>query len=83
MIRWRGDRVVVNPFSHTATKSGIILPKTDDKMRTGQVIGVGSGVKDINVGDVVYFLKWVGNPIRVDGIEAVIFSAYHVIGFPC
>ncbi len=82
-IRWAGDRVVVEPFKHSETKSGILIPeKAETKMRTGRVIGVGSKVKGIKPGDIIYFLRWVGNPISVGNIEAIYFSSYHAIGFP-
>jgi len=83
MIRWLNDRVIVNPFKQTETKSGIIFPnKVQSKMKTGQVLGVGAKVKDIKIGDIVFFLRWVGNPITVDNIEAIYFSSYHIIGTP-
>jgi len=83
MIRWLRDRVVVEPILETETRSGIIIPdKVEIKMRTGRVIGIGAEVKDISVGDIIYFLRWVGNPITVDNKPAITFSAYHVIGLP-
>jgi len=83
MIKWRGDRVVVEPAKQTETRSGIIFPDASKaKMRTGLVIGVGPEVYFIRPGDIVYFLKWVGSPITVDNKDAITFSAYHIIGFP-
>lgn len=82
-VRWLRDRVIVEPFKQTETQGGIIIPdKIEAKMKTGQVIGVGEEVKDIFFGDIVYFLRWVGNPISVNNVDAIYFSAYHIIGLP-
>ena len=83
MIRWSKDRVVVKPIRQTETKSGIIIPeKVETKMQVGEVLGVGPDAKGLKVGDIVYFLKWVGQPIYVDNTDAIYFSAYHIIGTP-
>jgi co-chaperonin GroES (HSP10) len=56
------DKIVVSVgpvASNQVTDGGICLPQTydDGTVSTGTVLSVGSGVKDIQVGDVVFFEK--------------------------
>lgn len=64
------------------TASGIVLPETaGEKPQKGEVIAVGrdeildSGktrVAPCGVNDVVYYKKWGGNEIKVDGKEYIL-----------
>jgi len=81
MIRWTKDRVIVEVLENK--KTGILFPaNVQPKMQTGRVLGVGAKAHGIKTGDIIYFLKWVGNPIVVDNKDAICLSAYHIIGQP-
>lgn len=64
------------------TASGIVLPETaGEKPQKGKVISVGADeildngskrVAPCRVGDVVYYKKWGGNEIKVDGKENIL-----------
>src|SRR3989338_1335511 len=64
------------------TASGIVLPETaGEKPQKGRVISVGADeildngskrVAPCKVGDTVYYKKWGGNEIKVDGKEHIL-----------
>lgn len=56
------NRILIDPTPvETVTKSGIILtPKPDEKSTYGTVVSIGKEVKEVKIGDVVHFNKYVG-----------------------
>ena len=49
------------------TKIGIVLPSTKEiRYKLGEVVGIGD-VKDIKVGDKIYYDKMGESEIRIDG----------------
>jgi chaperonin GroES len=78
VIRPLHDRIVVLPEEkETVSKGGIIIPDTaQDKPMKGKVVAVGKGLvmetgirapMDIEIGDTVYYGKYAGTEMRVDG----------------
>jgi chaperonin GroES len=74
------DNVLVKPLdADTKTASGILLPDTvKEKPTKGKVMAVGTGGHDekgnkiefaVKVGDTVYYKKWGGNEIKINGEE--------------
>lgn len=74
------DNVLVKPLEPEAkTASGILLPDSvKEKPTKGKIMALGTGGHDekgnkiefmVKVGDVVYYKKWGGNEIKVDGEE--------------
>ena len=74
------DNVLVKPLdADTKTASGILLPDTvKEKPTKGKVMAVGTGGHDekgnkiefaVKVGDTVYYRKWGGNEIKINGEE--------------
>lgn len=72
--------VLIKPQeAETKTSSGIILPESaQEKPAMGTVLAVGDEMvlengktikSPVKVGDVVYFKKWGGDDIKIDGKE--------------
>jgi len=89
-IRPLYDRVVVRRTeSETTTKGGIVIPDSaTEKPSMGEVLAVGNGkvtdsgdlrALDVKVGDTVYFGKYSGTEIKVDGEELLIMREDDII----
>lgn len=85
------DRIVVRQAdAEEKTKSGILLPDAaKEKPTKGKVIAVGPGkLSDkgkrmeigIRVGDSVYYGKYSGTEVEIDGIKYVILRESDVLG---
>ncbi len=85
------DRVVVKPMeAEEKTASGIYLPDAaKEKPTKGKVISVGPGKTDDNgarmalnvkAGDTVYYGKYSGNEIEMDGDKYVILRETEILG---
>lgn len=85
------DRVLVKRIeSEEKTKSGIIIPDTaKEKPQEGEIIAVGSGLRqengtviplDVKVGDRVLFGKWSGTEIKVDGEDYLVMKESDIMG---
>jgi chaperonin GroES len=90
-LRPLSDRVIVKQSeAEEKTKSGIVLPDTaKEKPTKGKVIAVGPGKLDdkgkpmelgIRTGDTVYYGKYSGTDIEVDGQKYVILRESDVLG---
>jgi chaperonin GroES len=78
------DRVVIKRVEEEVTKTptGIIIPDTaKEKPQIGEVVAVGEGKMlengnivplKVKVGDKVYFSKYAGNEVKIDGEELII-----------
>ena len=85
------DRVVVRRIeAEEKTKGGIIIPDTaKEKPAEGEIIAVGSGVRDdhgkivpldVKVGDRVLFGKWSGTEVKLNGEDLLIMKESDVMG---
>jgi chaperonin GroES len=85
------DRVIVKQSeAETKTASGIVLPDTaKEKPTKGKVIAVGPGKLDdkgkpmeigLRAGDTVYYGKYSGTDVEVDGQKFVILRETDVLG---
>ncbi len=85
------DRVLVRRIeADEKTAGGIIIPDTaKEKPQQGEVIAVGSGVRDekgelvaldVKVGDVVLFGKWSGTEIKLEGEDLLIMKESDILG---
>jgi len=85
------DRVIVKQSeAEEKTKSGILLPDAaKEKPTRGKVIAVGPGKLDdkgkpmelgVRAGDTVYYGKYSGTDIEVDGEKFVILRESDVLG---
>ena len=77
------DRIAIKPHTEEEkTSGGIIIPDTaKEKPMRGEVVAVGSGVRDqsgklvpleVKVGDKVLFGKYAGSVIKVDNEELLV-----------
>jgi chaperonin GroES len=85
------DRIIVQQAkAEEKTKSGIILPDAaKEKPTMGKVIAVGEGKLDDNgkrhavpvkINDTVYYGKWSGTEVEVEGTKFVILKESDVLG---
>jgi len=85
------DRVIVKQSeAETKTASGIVLPDSaKEKPTKGKVISVGPGKTDDNgkrhalnvkAGDVVYYGKYSGTDVEVEGEKFVILRESDLLG---
>ena len=90
-IRPLDDRVVVQPFeAEEKTRGGIVLPDTArEKPQQGKVIATGPGKllektgergkMSLKVGDAVFYGKYTGTEIEIDGEKYVILRESDVL----
>ena len=85
------DRIVVQQAAaEEKTASGILLPDAaKEKPTKGKVISVGEGkladngkryAIPLKAGDMVYYGKWSGTEVEVDGTKFVILKESDVLG---
>jgi len=85
------DRVVVRRIeADQKTAGGIIIPDTaKEKPQEGEVVAVGSGVRDdagklnpldVKAGDRVLFGKWSGTEVKIDGQDLLIMKESDILG---
>ena len=85
------DRVVVRRVeSEAKTKGGIIIPDTaKEKPQEGEIVAVGTGVRDDNgkvipldvkAGDRILFGKWSGTEVKLDGEDLLIMKEADIMG---
>lgn len=85
------DRVMLRRVeAETKTKSGIIIPDSAaEKPMEGEVVAVGSGVRDesgkvipldVKAGDRVLFSKWSGTEITMEGEEFLVMKESDIMG---
>lgn len=85
------DRVMLRRVEpETKTKGGIIIPDSaTEKPMEGEVVAVGSGLRDesgkvipldVKAGDRVLFSKWSGTEISMDGEEYLVMKESDIMG---
>lgn len=85
-----GDRIVVKPNDEdeSRTASGLVIPDTaKEKPQLGEVLAVGPGEYkdgervpvDVSVGDLVFYSKYGGTEVKVEGEDYLIFSSRDVL----
>ena len=85
------DRVMLRRIEQDEkTKGGIIIPDTaKEKPMEGEVVAVGSGLRDeagkivpldVKAGDRVLFSKWSGTEITMDGEEYLVMKESDIMG---
>ena len=90
-IRPLQDRVIVKRIEEEEkTKGGIIIPDTaKEKPQEGEIVAVGSGVRDdkgalqaldVKAGDRVLFGKWSGTEVKLNGEDLLIMKEADIMG---
>jgi len=90
-VRPLQDRVLVRRVAEEEkTKGGIIIPDSaKEKPAEGEVVAVGNGKFDdegklrplaVKKGDRILFGKYVGNEIKIDGVEHLILREDDILG---
>jgi len=85
------DRVLLRRLeSDSKTSGGIIIPDTaKEKPAQGEVVSVGTGVRDetgklqpldVKEGDIVLFSKWSGTEVTLDGEELLVVKESDIMG---
>jgi len=86
-----GDRVLIKRVEEEAkTKGGIIIPDTaKEKPQEGEVVAVGPGARDedgkripmdVKAGDRIWFGKWSGSEVKIDGEDLLIMKESDILG---
>jgi chaperonin GroES len=89
-IRPLDDRVVVEPFeAEERTRGGIVLPDTArEKPQQGKVVAVGPGKlldsgergqMSLRIGDAIFYGKYSGTEIEIEGDKYVILRESDVL----
>lgn len=84
-IRPLADRVLIQPAAaEEVTVSGIIIPDSaKEKPLKGNVLAVGNGTKDeemvLKEGDTVFYGKYAGTEIELDGEKYLIMRQNDVL----
>ena len=91
MLKPLGDRVLVEIVEdgEQKTAGGLFVPDTaKEKSQRGKVVAVGSGrtldsgskvAIEVKVGDVVYFAKYGGTEVNVEGVDYTILSERDIL----
>ncbi len=85
------DRVLMRRLEQAEkTAGGIIIPDTaKEKPAEGEVVAVGTGVRDesgkvipldVKAGDRVLFSKWSGTEVTIDGEELLVMKESDIMG---
>ena len=85
-----GDRIVVKPKDEdeATTQSGLVIPDTaKEKPQLGEVLAVGPGEysdgeripMDVSVGDLVFYSKYGGTEVKVEGEDYLVLSSRDVL----
>jgi len=85
------DRVLVRRLEQEEkTAGGIIIPDTvKEKPQEGEVVAVGTGVRDdegkihpldVKAGDRILFGKWSGTEVKVGGEEFIVMKESDIMG---
>ena len=85
------DRVLLRRLESDAkTAGGIIIPDTaKEKPAQGEVVAVGTGVRDehgklqplaVKEGDIVLFSKWSGTEVNIDSEELLVVKESDIMG---
>lgn len=78
-------KILVQPQeAETKTSSGIIIPDSaKEKPQVGKVVLVGAGKKDepmeLKAGDVVFYGKYSGTELNIDGKDYLLMSQNDVL----
>ncbi|SEI88477.1 chaperonin GroES [Deinococcus reticulitermitis] len=91
MLKPLGDRVLVEIIEETEQKTagGLYVPDSaKEKSQRGKVIAVGAGkmtddgkriTMDVNVGDTVYFAKYGGTEVTLEGKNYSLLSERDIL----
>jgi chaperonin GroES len=76
------DRVFVSYSDEVEkTAGGIYVPDTaKEKPQKGKVEAVGSEVKDVKVGDTIFFDRYSGSKVNMDNKEYLIIKEEDILG---
>ena len=85
------DRVLVKRIeAEEKTKSGLIIPDTaKEKPMEGEVVSVGSGIRqengtitplDVKAGDRILFGKWSGTEIKLNSEDFIVMKESDIMG---
>lgn len=80
-----GDYVLLKQLpAEEQTKSGFYIPDTaKEKPSKAEVVAVGPGIKDVTMevkaGDMVYYKKYAGDALKIDGEECIVLRQDGII----
>jgi len=77
-----GTRVLVKPNKNEeVTKSGIVIPElAQEKPQRGKVLGIGSEVEDVKIGDFVIYPMYTGSDVVLeDNSEVLLIQEFDIL----
>ena len=76
------NRILVERVEEETTDTGIIVTTSASKDRPleGTVVAVGDEVDDIKVGDKIYFNKYSGSDVTIEGENYILLTTEDVQG---
>lgn len=79
-IKPLGERIVMKEVEATKTTgSGLVLAGEKEETQMAEVTAVSEDVRDIAVGDKVYYKKYSGTKVKDEGVEYIIIETENVI----
>lgn len=81
MLKPLSDRVILKKMEpESTTTSGIVLPETaKEKPEQGEIVAVGTEVKELKKGDKVVYSKYGPTEIKVEGMEYLIVKEEDIL----
>lgn len=82
IIKPLGKRVLIKQVEQEeVTKSGIVLPGTVSKEKpiTGEVLEIGSEIKEVKIGDKVIYEKYTGTEIKDGDENYLLIDIEHIL----
>ncbi len=75
-----GKRVLLKELeAEETTKSGLVLAGQKDEPQMAEVLAISEKVKNLNVGDKVFFKKYAGTKVKYEREEYIIIEVEDVI----
>ncbi len=77
-----GDRLLIEKIKEEAkTATGIIMAKTKEvNTEKGKILATGPSIKQAQIGMTVYFAKFSGDPVELEGKEYLLISEEDILG---
>ncbi len=73
-------QVFIKPLDKADRIGSILLPEVADMTIRGEVVGVASDVEDLVVGDTVAVRNWIGEKVKLEGVDYLLVEEKEILG---
>ncbi len=73
-------QVFIKPLDKADRIGSILLPEVTDMTIRGEVVGVASDVEDLVVGDTVAVRNWIGEKVKLEGVDYLLVEEKEILG---